>query len=247
MRRRVAPLLAAAFAVLLLAPVATARSAGDSAVGAGVRSASCPDGCPEITFEFAAQSSPTGGDATGTFYANIPDTAEFWADVTCLRVSGATAVLAGVITSGTGEEVAAGNPFVVVVSDSGRSNKGVPKDDMSLLGWGTFEETAAELCADPTAFLGIDMLRLVSGEITVSDQIAPAHLPLGRAARSCPTAVRDVRVRCTERPIGRGRDGDVLRQHSGHGGVLGRCDMPRGVRKRCDVVWGHHLGERRGG
>lgn len=174
MRRSLAPLLAASLLslALVLPAVVAASSPGDKAYGFGVRSASCED-CPEIEFQLNALSGPLGQNPTGTFYANIPDTAEFWADVTCLRVNGGTAVVAGVITSGTGEEADPGNPFLVVVKDGGKASKGYSKDSVSLVLWGVVDATAAELCADPTAFIGAAMFPLVSGELTVTDQTAP--------------------------------------------------------------------------
>ena len=168
MRRFRAVVLAAVCAAILLPAAAAAKSSGDTAVGEGVRSASCI-GCPELAFSFSASSGPSGESPSGTFWANIPDTATFTADVTCLDVSGSQAIIAGVITEGTGEEAEPGLPFVVVVKDGGKSTKGVAKDTMSLLAWGVFDETAEEMCADPAAIIGPEMFRLASGEVVVTD------------------------------------------------------------------------------
>ena len=161
--------LAAVCAAFLLPAAAAAKSSGDTAVGEGVRSASCVVDCPEIAFSFSASSGPSGESPSGTFWADIPGSATFTADVTCLRVSGSQAVIAGVMTGGSGDEVEVGNPFVVVVKDGGKSSKGIPKDTMSLLGWGVLDVTAEEACADPAAIIGPEMFRLVSGDIVVTD------------------------------------------------------------------------------
>lgn len=169
MRNFRAIVLAAVCAALLFPAAAAAKSAGDTAVGEGVRSASCVDGCPEISFSFSASSGPSGESPSGTFWADIPGSATFTADVTCLDVSGSQAIIAGVMTGGSGDEVEPGNPFVVVVKDGGKSTKGVAKDTMSRLGWGVLDVTVEEACADPAAIIGPDMFRLTSGNIAVTD------------------------------------------------------------------------------
>jgi hypothetical protein len=155
--------------LLLLPMTAAAAVPQDTASGSGVRAASC-DGCAEPAFSFNITSGASGGPATGTFSVDMPDVASFTGTVTCLVVTGHTAVFAGVITSGTGIEAEPGLFFVTTIQDNGRPVKGVSPDQMGLVGWGIDIAASPEAaCADPASSIGTDWYGLLSGNVVVRD------------------------------------------------------------------------------
>ena len=185
--RRLACVLAVCSIALVAVPVAFSKTPkGDSAFGSGVRAPSCTLGCPAGPFSLNATSGPNGQNASGTFVIDFAGYAGFTANVTCLNISGHQATISGQISTGTG----AADPstfttdneplyFVAVVSDNGTATKKHPSpDQMSLVAWDTQAEwadpainppgfTLGQLCTDPFAVLGTNMLGLVSGDLTV--------------------------------------------------------------------------------
>jgi hypothetical protein len=137
----------------------------DTASGLGVRA---PNG---VLFSFDAHSSPSGANPAGTFTMAI-GSLTFTGSVTCLRVTGNTAVITGVIASGSGgsPDTDPGQPFVVIVEDHGKARHGVSPDKMSFVVFGTGIGDDVSLCADPDTATGPDRFALLSGDIVVKDR-----------------------------------------------------------------------------
>ena len=100
MTRRVLAIVGAVTAILLVSSSASvAQTPGeDSAVGEGVAGPGCeiPENCtPFVSFDFTARSGPSGEDPAGTTINHIGggSAPTFSGDVTCLSVTGNTAVI----------------------------------------------------------------------------------------------------------------------------------------------------------
>lgn len=184
LRRLSRPLGAAAVSALLamLLPasvLAAPPPAGDTASGSGVRAGAAP-GSAEGIFSFNATSGPSGESAAGWFTVAFPNYASFTADVTCLKVTVGTAVIAGTINAGSAflgaQATAPGMTFLTVVEDHGGPKHGVSPDTMGFIAWGPFDglgaSTPQQACDDPATFLGTSRFRLTSGNLSVKD-VAP--------------------------------------------------------------------------
>jgi hypothetical protein len=100
MKRRVLAIVGAVAAILLVSSSASVAQTpgGDSAVGEGVAGPGCeiPENCtPYVSFDFTARSGPSGEDPAGTTINHIGggSAPTFSGDVTCLSVTGNTAVV----------------------------------------------------------------------------------------------------------------------------------------------------------
>ena len=180
---------AVATTALIGAATASSRSvAVYHAHGAGVRAASSAGDVP-FTFAFDATTSPDRDSVLGTFSGSWPhddpfpapgDFADFAGVVTCLQVSGKTATVGGVITSGHGYDGnydhgqldLAGDWFVMIVQDNGppKSNS----DLMSYVDWGDRTYFAGigfdsfnSLCNNAVEDVGAPQFPLLSGDISV--------------------------------------------------------------------------------
>ena len=183
MKRLMLLLGVVSFALVLVPVGITKTPKQDSAFGSGVRLALNPGG-PTPSFSFNAQSGPAGQNPSGTFFFDILGN-QFTGTVTCLKVSGHTATLAGTVTVGTGfydptvpeNGYGATEYFVAVVADNGKPQKKAPSADTmsAVTSFGQTDldganETLAQVCADPLPFIGINtMFGLVSGDLTVID------------------------------------------------------------------------------
>jgi hypothetical protein len=187
-------------AITLAGPVnagAATSTNGDHAIGSGVRAASSSTDVP-FTFSVHAVSPARPGGVYGTFSGSFPhdpffrdrvsapgDFATFSGDVTCLQVSGDTATIGGVITSGYGYDgVTTGDGFsqdqVDLAGDwfitTAQDPYGGSTDTMGYIDWGdrTYFTTAgygytsvSSMCNDPTADLGTAQFPLASGDIRI--------------------------------------------------------------------------------
>jgi hypothetical protein len=177
-------LVAVGLSVAALAAVGTATASPvpkyDRVTGSGQRAGF---GSPEAytpSFTIDARSGPSGADTRGTMTI---DWGTSWVDapffgaaysttvnVTNLCVTGDTATIVGIITSGT-PNAAIGDPLVTVVHDGGKGGK---SDGMlGVFSGGDFfgARTLDEVCHNPypPEPLGAALLPLVSGNINVTD------------------------------------------------------------------------------
>jgi hypothetical protein len=170
---------------LVLVPVGITKTPPkqDSVFGSGVRNALSPGG-PTPSFSFNAQSGPAGENPSGTFFFDVLGN-QFTGTVTCLKVSGHTATLAGMVTVGTGffdptvpeNGYGAAEYFFATVTDNGKPQKKAPSADTmsAVTNFGQTDldnagETFAQVCADPLPFIGTaPIVGLVSGDLTVID------------------------------------------------------------------------------
>ena len=156
-------LLLALMATSLLVGGSIREAAGDSVLGSGWR---LLDGTPKAWFELDARSDASGGGAHGRYTFNFPDLgASFAGEVTCLRVDGAAAVVAGRITESQGLRGEQG--FAVWVIDGG-----IPADGQSGPGQVSTTPTLAQA---PTSCPSLELpstesWRAVKGNIAVRDR-----------------------------------------------------------------------------
>jgi hypothetical protein len=153
-----------------------------------------------VPFTFSVHAtSPVRRDGTyGTFSGSFPhdpyfrngasasgDFANFSADVTCVQVSGDTATIGGIITSGYGYDgVTVGDGFsqdqVDLAGDwfitTAQDPRGGSPDTMGYVDWGdrTYFTTAgygytsfSSMCNDPAADLGTAQFPLASGDMGI--------------------------------------------------------------------------------
>jgi hypothetical protein len=159
-------------------PVAGGQVKRDLAWGSGTRTAIDPDSTAP-SFVLNASSNPDGSDPTGTLNFSTLASA-FSGQVTCLHVSGSTAVVVGRIATATnGFDGSQGSYFVEVVRDLGSATKRHPSPDLvSGLYWDTEANwnaqgfTLAALCGDPigSGAVADAWYSMVSGDITVIDR-----------------------------------------------------------------------------
>ena len=112
-------------------------------------------------------------------FGTFEGSAKFTVQVTCLRVSGNTATVAGVVASGQGIDISIGAGFVAVFKDLGVPKGGVSPDLMSGVAWGPDFGTATvqEVCETPfvpdpvTGWIGLStrFTNLLSGNVNVTD------------------------------------------------------------------------------
>ena len=192
-RIRLAVAITVAAAIGLLgasAPSFASTNAGAHVRGSGVRAPTSSGDVP-FTFSFRATAPPARSDGLyGTFFGVFPHDAPFPAPgnfatfhgaVTCLKVSGHSATIGGVITSGYGYDDTfkqghrdlTGDWFITTLRDPAAT--GSP-DTMGYIDWGDRGYFAnqgfssfASLCDDPAADLGTAQFPLRSGDIKISD------------------------------------------------------------------------------
>lgn len=197
-RRHRVSALALAVSVLALTGSLAARAASASPPGAiyvsgsGVRAPSTATDVP-FTFSVGARTLAQPNGINGTFSGSFPhdpfapccqapgDFASFSGQVTCLHVSGDTATIGGIITSGYGYDGfydapphnLVGDWFITQVRDPGAD----APDTMGYIDWGSrgyflsagYGYTSFDsMCDDPTADLGNNQFPLSSGDITIS-------------------------------------------------------------------------------
>jgi hypothetical protein len=146
-----------------------------------------------FSFAFDAMTNPaSSGGAYGTFSGSFPhdspfpapgNFASFQGVVTCLQVSGKTATIGGVITSGygyddnfdQGQRDLTGDWFITTVQDDGNQPAARAPDTMGYTDYGDRAyfasqgfDTFASLCSDPGADIGTSQFPLSSGDITIS-------------------------------------------------------------------------------
>lgn len=179
----VALVILAGAAAASLALTQAATSSGPPAVvtGSGVRG--FPGGTG-VTFSFAASSIALPGGVYGTFTWSHAGTVTATMVVTCLQVSGKTATIGGVVTSGYGldgdgatesNEDLTGDWVITTVQDNGRPVNGVSPDKMGYIDWSDrtgWQEsgfpTFQSVCNDPADAIGdTTMFSLTSGDITI--------------------------------------------------------------------------------
>ena len=98
-------------------------------------------------------------------FGTFEGSAKFTVQVTCLRVSGNTATVAGVVASGQGTDISIGAGFVAVFKDLGVPKGGVSPDLVSGVAWTPF-------VPDPvTGWIGLStrFTNLLSGNVNVTD------------------------------------------------------------------------------
>jgi hypothetical protein len=191
--------LALAIGVLALAGSVAARPASANPPGAvyvsgsGVRVPSSATDVP-FTFSFDARALAPPNGINGTFFGSFPHDpfasccqapgafATFSGQVTCLQVSGDTATIGGIVTSGYGYDgffdtpphKLVGDWFITQVQDQG----GGAPDTMGFTDWGNrgyflsagYGYTSFDsMCNDPTADLGTNQFPLSSGDITINN------------------------------------------------------------------------------
>src|SRR5215212_965376 len=175
-------LLGALVVPLLVAPIAGTATAPkyDRAAGDGVRSQRSAGGSTP-SFALDARSGPSGEDSQGTLsmdFGTFEGSAQFTVQVTCLRVSGATATVGGVVASGRGTDISVGAGFVAIFKDFGVPKHGVSPDQMSGVAWGPDlgAATVEEACASPFglpdkgwAGLSTRFTNLLSGNVNITD------------------------------------------------------------------------------
>jgi len=174
-----------------------ASAAPQSAIhvrGSGVRAPSSTTDVP-FTFSFDARTLAPPNGVNGTFSGSFPhdpftpccqapgDFATFSRTVTCLQVSGNTATIGGIVTSGygydgfydTGQHKLPGDWFIIQVQDP----SGDAPDTMGYIDWGSrayflsagYGYTSFDsMCDDPQADLGTDQFPLSSGDITINGE-----------------------------------------------------------------------------
>lgn len=169
---------------LFLVPFAGSASAPkyDKASGDGVRSQRAVGGSTP-SFVLDARSGPSGEEPQGTLsmdFGTFEGSAKFTVQVTCLRVSGNTATVAGVVASGQGTDISIGAGFVAVFKDFGVPKGGVSPDLMSGVAWGPDlgQATVQEVCETPFSpglpdkgweGLSTRFTNLLSGNVNVTD------------------------------------------------------------------------------
>lgn len=169
---------------VLLLPFAGSASAPkyDRAAGDGVRSERSPGGSTP-SFVLDARSGPSGEDPRGELsmdFGTFEGSAKFTVQVTCLRVSGNTATVAGVVSSGQGADISIGAGFVAHFRDFGVPKGGISPDQMSGVAWGPDlgQATVQEVCETPFdpglpekdwPGLSTRFTNLLSGNVGVTD------------------------------------------------------------------------------
>jgi hypothetical protein len=180
----------------LAAPVTAgaARSAAGSGIrviGSGIRAPSSATDVP-FTFSFDARMLAPPNGINGTFSGSFPhdpftpccqapgDFASFSGRVTCLSVSGDTATIGGILTSGYGYDgfydapphKLAGDWYIVQVQDPA----GDAPDSIGYIDWGSrayflsagYGYTSFDsMCDDPQTDLGTNEFPLSSGDIQI--------------------------------------------------------------------------------
>jgi hypothetical protein len=181
---RLLVVLCTALVAAVLVPFAGSASAPkyDRASGDGVRSQRSVGGSTP-SFVLDAKSGPSGENPQGTLsmdFGTFEGSAKFTVQVTCLRVSGNSATVAGVVASGQGTDISIGAGFVAIFKDFGVPKGGVSPDQMSGVAWGPDlgEATVQEVCETPFApglpekdwsGLSTRFTNLLSGNVNVTD------------------------------------------------------------------------------
>lgn len=190
MGKRVFPAAAAALLVTAFAAIGQASGSPvpkyDRVTGNGQRAGFGSPATYAPTFSIDVKSGPSGEGARGTMTIDWGrswvDAPHFGApysttiDVTNLCVSGDTATIVGLVTSGTNATV--GDPFITMVRDGGHGGKADGVRGI-FTGWGYFSDpiftdarrTLEEVCHDPfpPQIEGLGFVPLVSGNINVTD------------------------------------------------------------------------------
>ena len=118
-----------AFALLLLnSPLTASAAAGDAVSGTGIFFL----GDQRMSFTVSAHSGPAGEDAQGELHFRVGAFADATADVTCLRVTGNRAIVAGKVRQGT--TLVPGYDYLyLIVQDNGEPIGGEPVDKAGVL------------------------------------------------------------------------------------------------------------------
>ena len=172
MRRFVGLLAVAGLLVAMLPLSAVAKPLNlNAATGTGVRATSCGDPSCSARFAFKAYSNPDGSNDTGTVKIQFPNFATFSGVVTCLKIYGREATVAGVITAGNGFDVYPGSPFIFQVRDLGSPYHRISPDQMTYINWGSDfgSNTVQEACDDPSLVVPDVWFPLDSGDTVVHE------------------------------------------------------------------------------
>jgi hypothetical protein len=173
-------LAVAVLAVLGVAQAGATTSSGALVVGSGVHA--FPGGTG-VAFSFSATTlgALPGGYEGWLTWSHVGSGSSATGVVTCVRVSGKTATLAGVITSGSPDTTLypgelAGDWFVTTVVDNGPAKNGVSPDTMGYVVFDTAEDwawygfpTFVSVCNDPVDAIGDPtQFNLTSGDIKIA-------------------------------------------------------------------------------
>jgi hypothetical protein len=166
-------------------PAASKKASKSYVAGSGVRE---PITVGSEPFVFSVNAAPGKNGIFGTLKGSFENFASFTGVVTCLHISGNTATVGGVFTSGYGydddfsepQHDLTGDWFIWIVQDNGPSKHGPSPDMASSFDWGdrgfftaggsnpsTSFPTFDALCDNAVDDVGTDLFPLVSGEITV--------------------------------------------------------------------------------